>query len=44
MFPTVIVRNGAQTDGDQVFEAGDTQSVAATGAEAAGEFGLEIGI
>ncbi len=33
-----------QTDGDQVFEAGDTQSVAATGAEAAGEFGLEIGI
>ncbi len=34
----------ALTDAEGIFEAGDTQSVAATGAEAAGEFGLEIGI
>ena len=33
-----------QTHGEQIFEAGEAQSVAATGAEAAGEFGLEIGI
>ena len=33
-----------QTDSERIFEAGDAQSVAATGAEAAGEFGLEIGI
>ena len=33
-----------QTDTERIFEAGDTQGVAATGAEAAGEFGLEIGI
>ncbi|MCY3964917.1 MAG: YjgN family protein [Acidobacteria bacterium] len=33
-----------QTDTERMFEAGETQSVAATGAEAAGEFGLEIGI
>ena len=33
-----------QTDTERIFEAGDTQNVAATGAEAAGEFGLEIGI
>ena len=31
-------------DGERIFEAGDAQTVAATGAEAAGEFGLEIGI
>ncbi len=34
----------ALADAEGIFEAGDTQSVAATGAEAAGEFGLEIGI
>lgn len=33
-----------QTGTERTFEAGETQSVAATGAEAAGEFGLEIGI
>ena len=35
-----VMREG----GEQTFEAGETQRVAATGAEAAGEFGLEIGI
>ena len=33
-----------QKEGPETFEAGETQRVAATGAEAAGEFGLEIGI
>ena len=33
-----------QTDAERIFEAGESQGVAATGAEAAGEFGLEIGI
>jgi uncharacterized membrane protein YjgN (DUF898 family) len=33
-----------QKDGAETFEAGETYQVGATGAEAAGEFGLEIGI
>ncbi len=32
------------TEDEPIFEAGETRSVAATGAEAAGEFGLEIGL
>lgn len=35
-----VMREG----GEETFEAGETQRVAATGAEAAGEFGLETGI
>ena len=33
-----------QKEGNETFDAGETQRVGATGAEAAGEFGLEIGI